>query len=286
MRVAVTVEQSWHVVPGDRGSTVELLRALVDRGDVELVGVAAAHRNPPADAFIPPVSIRSLPLPRRALYESWQWLRRPRVERATGPWTSSTTPVTSSRRRRRRSWPRCTICCSSSTRSTTWHSRAVLRRGLTLARRDARVVICPSRATIDACRAAGFEDERLRLVPWGVRHRTVEEGAAERTRRRYGLAGPYVLFCGTVEPRKNLPRVLGRSGGSISPTWNSSPAHRAGGRTSRTGRRTSPDGCERSASCRPTISSHSTGAATLVYPSLAEDSGSPCWRRWHRACRS
>ena len=211
---------------------MELLRALVDRGDVELVGVAAAHRNPPADAFIPPVSIRSLPLPRRALYESWQWLRRPRVERATGPVDvvhdagyvvpPSTAPLVATVH---------DLLFLEYPEHYTWHSRAVLRRGLTLARRDARVVICPSRATIDACRAAGFEDERLRLVPWGVRHRTVEEGAAERTRRRYGLAGPYVLFCGTVEPRKNLPRVLERSGGSISPTWNSSsrPTGLAGG---------------------------------------------------------
>ena len=159
----------------------------------------------------------------------------------------------------------------------TWHSRAVLRRGLTLARRDARVVICPSRATIDACRAAGFEDERLRLVPWGVRHRTVEEGAAERTRRRYGLAGPYVLFCGTVEPRKNLPRVLEAFRRLDQPDVELVLAGPQGWREdSRTGRRTSPDGCERSASCRPTISSHSTGgAATLVYPSLAEGFGLP-----------
>ena len=85
MRVAVTVEQSWHVVPGGIArSTVELLRALAARGDVDLVGVAASHRNPPADPFVPPVPVRSLPLPRRVLYEAWQWLRRPRVERATG----------------------------------------------------------------------------------------------------------------------------------------------------------------------------------------------------------
>ena len=54
------------------------------RGDLDLVGVSAWHREPPLDAFTPPVPVRQLLLPRRALYESWQLLRRPLVERATG----------------------------------------------------------------------------------------------------------------------------------------------------------------------------------------------------------
>jgi len=210
MRVAVTVEQSWHLVPGGIArSTVELLRALVARGDVELVGVAAAHRSPPSDAFVPPVPVRSLPLPRRLLYESWQWLRRPRVERATGPVDlvhdagyvvpPSAAPLVATVH---------DLFFLEYPEHYTWHSREVLRRGLALARRDARLVICPSRATIEACRAAGFDDERLRLVPWGVRAREVGAPETEEVLRRYGLERPYVLFCGTVEPRKNLPRVL------------------------------------------------------------------------------
>ena len=279
MRVAVTVEQSWHVVPGGIArSTVELLRAFVDRGDVELVGVAAAHRNPPADAFIPPVPIRSLPLPRRALYESWQWLRRPRVERATGPVDvvhdagyvvpPSTAPLVATVH---------DLLFLEYPEHYTWHSRAVLRRGLTLARRDARVVICPSRATIDACRAAGFEDERLRLVPWGVRHRTVEEGAAERTRRRYGLAGPYVLFCGTVEPRKNLPRVLEAFRRLDRPDVELVLAGPRGWREDLADGAADLAGRVRALGFVPPddLLALYRGAATLVYPSLAEGFGLP-----------
>jgi hypothetical protein len=48
MRVAVTVEQSWHVVPGGIATaTVELLRALVARGDLDLVGVGGRSRGGP-----------------------------------------------------------------------------------------------------------------------------------------------------------------------------------------------------------------------------------------------
>ncbi|MEO8425048.1 MAG: glycosyltransferase family 1 protein, partial [Actinomycetota bacterium] len=90
----------------------------------------------------------------------------------------------------------------------TWHSRSVLRRGLELARRHAQLVMCPSKSTMAACRDAGIGSERLREVPWGVHIRPVDPEHVEQIRRRYGLRRPFILFCGTVEPRKNLPRVL------------------------------------------------------------------------------
>jgi glycosyltransferase involved in cell wall biosynthesis len=210
MRVAVTVEQSWHVVPGGIAiSTVELLRALNERGDLDLVGVSARHVEPPPEAFRLPVPVRQLPLPRRALYEAWQWLRHPVVERATGPVDvvhdagyvvpPSDAPLVATVH---------DLLFLTYPEHYTWHSRAVLRRGLELAKRHARLVICPSRATMDACLAAGIGSERLRLVPWGVRMRGIEGTEAEEIRRRYSIERPYVLFCGTQEPRKNLRRVL------------------------------------------------------------------------------
>src|SRR4029077_13424827 len=85
MRVAVTVEQSWHVVPGGIAvATVELLRALTARDGLDLVGAAAWHRRARAAGLVPPVPVRRFPLPRQVLYESWQRLRAPSVERATG----------------------------------------------------------------------------------------------------------------------------------------------------------------------------------------------------------
>lgn len=211
MRVAVTVEQSWHHVPGGIAtSTVELLRALRTRGDIDLVGVAAWHREPPLEPFAPPVPVRQLPLPRRALYESWQWLRAPRVERATGPVDvvhdmgyvvpPSRAPLVATVH---------DLWFLSHPDYYSWHSAAVLKRGFELARRHARLVVCPSQVSIDACRAAGIEPERLRLVPWGVRARSLGGDEAERVVvRGYGLERPYVLFCGTIERRKNLPRLL------------------------------------------------------------------------------
>jgi glycosyltransferase involved in cell wall biosynthesis len=90
----------------------------------------------------------------------------------------------------------------------TRHGHRFFRRGLELARRYARLVTCPSEATIDECVDAGIERDRLRLVPWGVTPRTVTRDDVNGVLERCKIDRAYVLFAGTVEPRKNLPRLL------------------------------------------------------------------------------
>jgi glycosyltransferase involved in cell wall biosynthesis len=82
------------------------------------------------------------------------------------------------------------------------------RRGLDLARRDAACIVCPSEATADDCRRNGFSDERVRVVPWGVTSERATEADVVRTRDDLELPDDYILWTGTVEPRKNLPRLL------------------------------------------------------------------------------
>jgi glycosyltransferase involved in cell wall biosynthesis len=210
MRVAVTVEQSWHVVPGGIAtSTVELLRALGELDRLDLVGVAARHPDPPPQALLPPVPVRHLPLPRAILYETWQLLRWPPVERATGPVDvvhdagyvvpPARAPLVATVH---------DLLFLRYPDHYPWHAREVLRRGFELARRHARLVMCPSRATLDDCVARGIEAERLRLVPWGVRAALLDARAVADVLRKRRLDRPFVLFCGTVEPRKNLHRVI------------------------------------------------------------------------------
>ena len=279
MRVAVTVEQSWHVVPGGIAiSTVELLRALTQRGDLDIVGVSARHREPPPEAFRPPVPVRQLPLPRRALYEAWQWLRHPLVERATGPVDvvhdagyvvpPSNAPLVATVH---------DLLFLTYPEHYTWHSRAVLRRGLVLARRHARLVICPSKATMDACRSAGIGSERLRLVPWGVRVRPLDASEAEAIRRRYGIERPYVLFCGTREPRKNLPRVLEAFRRLDRPGFELVLAGPHGWKEELADGIAALEGRVRSLGFVPPedLDALYAGAAVVVYPSLAEGFGLP-----------
>ncbi len=212
VQVAVTLEQCWHAVPGGTAwSTLELVRALTNRDDVDLVGVSARHSHPPPSPWTPPIPVRQLPLPRKVLYESWHapiW-RFPLVERATGAvdvvhatavaYPVSRAPVVVTVH---------DLAFLQDRELATRHGHRFFRRGLELARRHARAVMVPSNATMDECVAAGIERERLRLVPWGVAVSKVTEDDIKRVRAQYALDRDYVLFAGTVEPRKNLPRLL------------------------------------------------------------------------------
>ncbi len=210
MRVAVTLEQCWHRVPGGTArATLDTVEAVQARGDVEQLGVSARHRGPAPDPWRPAVPVRALPLPRLALYEAWQRLRRPLVERATGPVdvVHATAHV---------------AAASKAPMVATVHDLHFLhepshftRRGvsvftrfLDIVRAEAALVVCPSEATRIDCEAAGIERGRLRVTPWATHARPVAAAEAARVRTGYGLARPFVLFAGTVEPRKNLGRLL------------------------------------------------------------------------------
>jgi glycosyltransferase involved in cell wall biosynthesis len=85
---------------------------------------------------------------------------------------------------------------------------SVFNRFLTLVQDEATLVLCPSDATRVDCEAVGIEADRIRVTPWGTDATRVADTEVDRVRAAYGLARPYVLFAGTVEPRKNLPRLL------------------------------------------------------------------------------
>lgn len=209
-RVAVTVEQCWHRVPGGTATSIlGTLSALARRDDLDLVGVAARHRQDPPEPFRPPVPVVHLPLPRPVLYETWHSVRRPLVERATGPVevvhaTAIAVPAT-------RAPLVVTIhdlAFLAEPDHATRHGNRFFRRGTELARRHAQLVLVPSEATAGECRDAGFDPDRIRIVPWGVHASPASSEDVDAVRARHGLDRPFVLFVGTVEPRKNLGAVF------------------------------------------------------------------------------
>lgn len=210
MRVAYTLEQCWHRVPG--GTAVSALRvaeAMSAQLDVRLIGVAGRHRRLPPEPWTPPIPVERLPWPSPWLYETWLRMRWPAVEVATGPVdvTHATTLIP---------------CPTAAPLVVTLHDLAwvhepghftrhgvsVFDRSLEHIRRRATLVLCSSTATIEDCVAAGIEAERLRLVPLGVETDRADEAEIARVRARYRLPAEYLLFVGTVEPRKNLRRLV------------------------------------------------------------------------------
>jgi glycosyltransferase involved in cell wall biosynthesis len=212
LRVAVTVEQMWHAVPGGTAtSALGQIRALQARDDVDLIGVAARHGGRPPGAFRLSIEVRHLRMPRLALYEAWHQFRRPSVERATGPVdvihaTGVAVPPASS--------PLVVTVHDLAPvhlpKLFTANGRRFFRRAYELTRSDAHLVLCPSEATRADCEANGFAADRLRVVPWGVEVPDEIPGpdATAAVRERYGLPDRYVLFVGTIEPRKDLPVLL------------------------------------------------------------------------------
>jgi len=206
LRVAYTVEQCWHSVPGGTATAMlEVARRLTARGDVELIGVAGRHRRMPDAPFRPPLGTRSLPLGRPWLYETWNRFDWPAVERATGPIDvcHSTTAI-----------PAVTgaphvvtvhdVAFLDQPARFTRHGANVMRRGLERCR-SADLVLCPSVATAGDLARHGFDERRVRIVPWGVDAQPVADADLVRVRARYRLPESFVLFVGTIEPRKNLP---------------------------------------------------------------------------------
>jgi len=209
MRVAVTLEQCWHRVPGGTAtSAIRSVKALVALDRDTIVGVAARHSRAPLPAFRPSVPVRQFAVPRPVLYRAWHHLRRPTVEALVGPVdvihaTGMAVPPPSA--------PLVVtvhdLAFLDQPEHATKRGRTFFAQAVELAQSDADQVVCPSSFTRDACVRFGFDPGRLHVVPWGVDPHVATDSMVAAVRLRYGLPDRFLLWVGTIEPRKNL-RVL------------------------------------------------------------------------------
>jgi glycosyltransferase involved in cell wall biosynthesis len=89
-------------------------------------------------------------------------------------------------------------------RGRTWHE-AALRRAL---RRSDRFIVPADVVAADLV-AAGAPAESVHVIPMGSDHLPPPDVAsATRLLSTMGVDGPFILSVGTLEPRKNLPRLI------------------------------------------------------------------------------
>jgi glycosyltransferase involved in cell wall biosynthesis len=209
LRAAMTIEQLWQHVPGGSGTYIrELVRALRDGELAEVVGVVArGHGGNPIDEL--GIDVHASRLPRTALYQAWNSLRAPRIPRSCGEVDvihASTWAIPP------RSRPLVVtihdLAFLRAPEHFTARGNRYFRRALDVARTDADLVLVPSLTTADDCYQHGLSPDRVRVVPHGVRARAVSASEVADFRSRFGLHSPFVLWCGTLEPRKNLSRLL------------------------------------------------------------------------------
>lgn len=208
MTVALMVEQLWQPVPGGSGTYIrELAQHLVPRTSV--IGVAAGHVHPAGRDWAVDGPVRHVPLPRELLYEAWQRVPWPRVE-----WTVPAADVVHAttwavpRTRRPLVVTVHDLAFLAEPEHFSPHGVRFFRRALDRTLAEATAVIVPSEASRTECISVGFAPERLHVVPHGGRRPATSAASVRQFADRHGIDGPYVLWVGTREPRKNLATVL------------------------------------------------------------------------------
>ena len=225
MRVAMPMLHCWNRVPGGTArASIELARAVAQRGEVDVVAV-----KPTGVPMTPELESLGLDwaelgpprLPVALLYDAWAYTPMFPVERAFGRGSGKTMPdlvhftaplvpgggrlpVTATLH---------DVFPLSAPETFTARGRRLMSRSLRHLSRRATQIGCSSQATRAECIQLGFDRERLTTIPLGVR---VEPSDAQEAPDRMGsgladrfdLRRPFVLWVGTLEPRKNLAAVL------------------------------------------------------------------------------
>jgi glycosyltransferase involved in cell wall biosynthesis len=221
-RVGVVAEQLLRPVPGGVGRYVRALTdhlpavAAADRGAVTWIVGRHSPSRLAATGLVPAVTAR-LAWPGRVATRGWVTLRRPRL--AAGMLadfdlvhaTSAAVPPTQGR-------PLVATVHDLAFRHYPDTFPAAGRRyhdrSARIVADEAARVIADSRATAaDLTELYGVEPGRITVVPLGVEPPgAADRPAAARLLADLGVRGPFLLAVGTLEPRKNLPRLLAAFG--------------------------------------------------------------------------
>jgi len=221
-RVGVVAEQLLRPVPGGIGRYVRALTdhlpavAAADRGAVTwIVGRHPAGRLAAA-GLVPAVTAR-LVWPGRVATRTWVTLRRPRLPAgvlADLDMVHATSAAVPPRRGRPLVATVHDLAFRHQPDAYPAAGRRYHDRSARIVASEAARVIAVSQATADdLTELYGVEPERISVVPLGVEPPgAADQAAAARLLADLGVRGPFLLAVGTMEPRKNLPRLLAAFG--------------------------------------------------------------------------
>jgi glycosyltransferase involved in cell wall biosynthesis len=219
LRVAVNVEQLLSPSPGGVGRyAAKLMSHLVALG-VDVQPVVARHTPEEVKAAWVEFDLGSvrpptvLPLPRAALYESWHLLDWPPLSRDAGVDLLHAPSLAVPPKRGKplvvsvhdaAPW----LFPGTFTARGRWFHHAGMRAA---ARRADRILTGTEAAASELLAHTSLPAERLRVVPYGVDHPYQEPGPEElwAALQRHHLDNtPYVLWVGSLEPRKGLGTLV------------------------------------------------------------------------------
>lgn len=208
MRALVVAEQLRRPVPGGIGTYVRgLVRGLDGHAAVTLWASRPPRRGPdPVAALGSPVV--TSPLPARVLVRLWdRGLGRPpgddaEVVHATSFAVPPAGDVPLSVMVHDLAWRH--FPDAYPPRGRRWHEAALGR-----ARQRAKLLVVPSTTVADDLIAAGAAGDRVHVVEEGCDHLAPpDERGAGALLAGLGVTGDFLLTVSTLEPRKNLPRLV------------------------------------------------------------------------------
>lgn len=218
MRVALNVEQLLYRSPGGVGRyTAQLAKLLPAGGSDEVVAFTARHPGPQVAAAVGRFGLEGLepvvlPLPRAVLYEGWHRVGWPPLPVALAGADVVHAPSVAVPPKGRRP-----LVVTVHDAAPALYPEAFPRRGLRFhrlglaaaARRADLVITVSHAAAAEIAAHTAIPAGRLRVVPNGVDPVAVDPPTAAAARRRMGVDDrPYVLWVGSLEPRKNVGTLV------------------------------------------------------------------------------
>lgn len=221
MRVAINMDQLLVPSPGGVGRYAAKLGAHLTALGVEVVPVVAWHKRSRtaaawaslAEKGLPPP--RSLPLPRPLLHDAWRLLSWPPLVPPGQAVDVVHAPSLAVPPRPKAGYLVVTVHDAGPWRypeGFTSRGRRFHQSGLKSALRHADALLTGSQAAADELQElAGVPSGRLLVVPYGVDQPAERPGpeAVSAVRHRLGLGErPYVLWVGSLEPRKGVGTLV------------------------------------------------------------------------------